>query len=824
MQGGTDPLPWADLPAYRAEFRARNPLPGAAPAALADRAQWLLWRYEPGETPEKKPRKMPYYADGGRRWKEQGSERDRSHLVPFAAAVAAAGRGDFDGVGFAFLPGDGLLGIDLDGMIDAESGEVADRCLSIIQACDSYTEYSPSGTGVHILCAAPADGEVSTFKNNKVGIEVFTGRQYFTFTGRAWSGAPDEVREITQATLRRLYVTVKGKPAAAAPVAVPAAPPPSAVDIGGGRQRSRAETVALAEDALAFLSPDEYAEWIETGMALVELGAPGYMVWDAWSSRSPKYAGPDDTAKRWAGFKPTNISMGTVFARAEAAGWVSPWAKARARKPRAPKAERATAPPPAPRSPEPPPEPSPPARDDDAAHFDFAPAAPTAPAGVGQDAPGAPPDDGEPPDEWERDLLEKKGDISPCLANAELILSCMREWRGAIGYNEFAEKTEFRRPIPCERNGPDGGEWTDLLDITTAIWLQRKWGVEFSASTVAQAVEVLARKHRFHPVREALEALPPWDGVRRNAHWLSDFLGVEHTEYVGLVGQFFLRGMIKRVMEPGCKFDYCLVLEGEQGRGKSTAARILSWNWFADTDLDLSNKDSLMALPGHWVYEIAELGSLMKAEERKQKSFLSRQDDEYRPPYGKRIIKVPRQSVFIGTTNEEEYLKDATGARRFWPVMCAGDFNLDGLLAVRELLYAEALHDYRNGERCWPTHDEQRALFNPEQAKRGMPEPFEDYLYDWVNKQPGPFSMADVAAGPLNLTPDKLTPAVVTRIGITLRKLGCGRVEDRLAADPGRRRLYTPPSMNKGVSDIRASAVMARVPVPSGQEDRRAPF
>lgn len=814
MQGGRDPLPWADLPAYRAEFRTRNPLPGAGPAALADRAQWLLWRYEPGETPEKKPRKMPYYADGGRRWKEQGSERDRSHLVPFATALAAAGRGDFDGVGFAFLPDDGLLGIDLDGMIDAGSGEVAERCLSIIQACDSYTEYSPSGTGVHIICAAPADGEVRTFKNNKVGIEVFTGRQYFTFTGRAWSGAPEDVREISQATLRRLYVTVKGKPAApAGPVAPPvAASAPVAV---GGRQRSRAESVALAEEALGFVPPDEYNSWIQVGHALVELGAPGYMVWDAWSSRSPKYAGPDDTAKRWASFKPREISLGTVFGLAEEAGWVSPWAKAKARKPRAAKADR---PPVAPAAAVP----MPPAPD--GAHLDLAPAAMTAPAGAGQDAPGAPPDDDEPPDEWERDLLQKKGDISPCLANAELILSCMREWRGAIGYNEFAEKTEFRRPIPCERNGPDAGEWTDLLDITTAIWLQRKWGVEFSASTVAQAVEVLARKHRFHPVREALEALPPWDGVRRNAHWLSDFLGVEHSEYVGFVGQFFLRGMIKRVMEPGCKFDYCLVLEGEQGRGKSTAARILSWRWFADTDLDLSNKDSLMALPGHWVYEIAELGSLMKAEERKQKSFLSRQDDEYRPPYGKRIIKVPRQSVFIGTTNEEEYLKDVTGARRFWPVMCAGEFDLDGLLAVRELLFAEALYDYRNGERCWPTHDEQRVLFNPEQAKRGMPEPFEDYLYEWVNKQTGSFSMADVAAGPLNLTPDKLTPAVVTRIGITLRKLGCGRVEDRLAADPGRRRLYTPPSMNKGRSDIRASAATARVSPPASGEGGCAPF
>lgn len=789
------PPPWADLPGYRADYRRRNPIPGFAIGDLSGRPQWLLWRYEPGETPEKKLRKMPYYADGGKRFGDQGSDRDRSRLVAFGAAIAAAAAGDFDGVGFAFLPGDGLIGIDLDGMIEPDTGEISGRCAEIVQACDSYTEYSPSGKGVHIICA----GETETFKSNKVGVEVFCGRQFFTFTGRPWDGAPMAVQPIGELVLRRLRVTVKGKPEQVAPAPL-ASPPPAQAEVGGKR-RSVAETVALAEEALQVLQPDEYELWIAIGMALHQLGNAGYFVWDAWSARSEKYAGADDTRKRWAGFKPTQISIGTVFAKAEEAGWVSPWAKAAARKskPRRPVTEPAPedlAPPPAAAAGSPPDDGSPPPPSE-------------APAGDGDE----PPDNG-----WEQQLLRKKGEISACLANADLVLSCMREWRGVIGYDEFAEKPVFRSPLPCDPRGAVQGEWTDHLDATTAIWLQRAWGVEFSPSTVGQAVEVLARKHRFHPVRDALNALPPWDGVRRNGDWLSDYLGVVKTEYTALVGAFFLRGMIKRVMQPGCKFDYCLVLEGEQGKGKSTVARILSWKWFCDTDLDLSNKDSLLALPGHWVYEIAELGSLMKAEERKQKSFLSRQEDEYRPPYGKRMIKVPRQSVFIGTTNEEEYLKDATGGRRFWPVMCGDEFNLDGLRENLEQMFAEALADYRAGERCWPSPEEQQALFNPEQAKRGMSEPFEDYLFKWVNDQVAPFSMADVAAGPLGLTPDKLTPAVVTRIGITLRKLGCGRKENRLAADPRERRLYLPPSMK---SELRASPVAARV---SSEETTRAPF
>lgn len=750
-----------------------------------------MWRYEPGETPAKKPRKMPYYADGGRRFGDQGSERDRARLVSFDDANSAAAIRGMDGIGFAFLPGDGLLGIDLDGMVDADTGEVAERLEAIVQACGSYTEWSPSGTGVHVIGLS---GVGETFKSNKVGIEVFAGRQFFTFTGRPY-GEPLDVAPIAEEVVRRLYVTVKGKPKPR-PALAPAttAPPGRAV---GGKVMSLAETVALAEEALAALDCDDYAQWIEMGMACkAGLGTAGYLVWDAWSARSAKYAGGDDTAKRWAGFEPSTIGLAALFSRAEAAGWVSPWAKARERKGRkkssAAQKDTGRAPPPAP-------------------------AAAIAAAGGGDDLP--PGDDGSavPPDDddWAAGLILSKGELSTCLANVELILSHSKEWRGVIGYDEFAERTAFRARLPQDLRGPEEGDWSDLLDATTAIHLQRQHRVGFRPETVGQAVEVVARKNRFHPVREALEALPAWDGTRRLPFWLSDYLGVADSEYVRRVGAFFIRGMVARVMQPGCKFDACLVLEGEQGRGKSTAARILAWRWFADTDLDLSNKDSLMALAGKWVYEISEMGSLMKAEERKQKSFLSRQEDEYRPPYGKRMIKVPRQCVFIGTTNEDEYLKDATGGRRFWPVMCDGEFDLDGLRSTLEMLFAEALHDYRNGERTWPTQEEQLKLFTPEQAKRGMPEPFEDILYAWVDKRVAAFSMAEAACDGLSLTPDKLTPAVVTRLGIVLKRLGCARIEDRGAADPGRRRLYLSPKLaeKQGLSVQKPAQRSRDVPV-----------
>ena len=276
---------------------------------------------------------MPYYADGGRRAGGQGSARDRSRLATFAAAdVFARTGGDFDGVGFAFLPGDCLVGIDLDGIIDPVSGEVSPRCSAIIEACASYTEFSPSGKGVHIICR----GDATTTKSNRIGVEVFAGRQYFTFTGRRWPGSPFEVAALDDAVVRRLSATVRaargGQPSGAAQrECAPAADVPRQ-EVFGGRERSLAETVALVEEALACLAPDDYEQWIAIGMACkAGLGTAGYYVWDEWSARSEKYAGAEDTRRRYQGFQPSKISLGSVFGLARDAGWVAPWDRARTR-------------------------------------------------------------------------------------------------------------------------------------------------------------------------------------------------------------------------------------------------------------------------------------------------------------------------------------------------------------------------------------------------------------------------------------------------------------------------------------------------------------
>lgn len=387
-------------------------------------------------------------------------------------------------------------------------------------------------------------------------------------------------------------------------------------------------------------------------------------------------------------------------------------------------------------------------------------------------------------------LTFRKGEIAACLANVYQILAHHPDWAGVVGFNEFSLATEKLKAPPFE--GGETGEWNEQDDSYTAMWLTRTYNVLPSSATVAEAIEALARRRKFHPVREWLRGLK-WDGTPRLEHWLTDYLNAPESEYTAKIGAWFMMGAVKRVFEPGCKFDYCLVLQGPQGRGKSAALRILGGDWFGDTDLDLGHKDGMSALRGKWIYEIAEMGALARSEERRQKSFLSRQRDEYRPVYGRREIRAPRQVVFAGTTNEWEWNKDPTGGRRFWPVDVDGDFNLAALETAREQLFAEAVVRVDAKERMYPTAAEQRVLFDPQQLAVEQQDSLVDALHDWVYQQYREFSLAEACMEGLKLDASKLTRDLQTRAGIALRKLGCDRVEKRNGMV---RFWYKPPARN----------------------------
>jgi hypothetical protein len=281
------------------------------PQELRDRPQWLVWRFE-HQKDEKKPRKVPYYVNGQRRQGTQGSEDDRLQLVLFDAAINEMSRGKYDGVGFAFLPGDGLIGIDLDNCIDHETGEIQERAQKIIAACSSYTELSPSKRGVHIFVKGQVD---RSFKSNQIGVEVFCGSQFFTFTGEHFSTTPQTVNEISEAVLRRLKLTVEEAKT-------------------GARSRSAGpvtaqsfDTWAKVQSALPFIPPDlGYEEWLQIGMAVhAELGDGAFSVWDQWSARGAKYPGSKQLESHWRSFTPGGgITGATLFKMARDAGWRPP--------------------------------------------------------------------------------------------------------------------------------------------------------------------------------------------------------------------------------------------------------------------------------------------------------------------------------------------------------------------------------------------------------------------------------------------------------------------------------------------------------------------
>jgi predicted P-loop ATPase len=302
------------------------------------------------------------------------------------------------------------------------------------------------------------------------------------------------------------------------------------------------------------------------------------------------------------------------------------------------------------------------------------------------------------------DLRMTKNGVIPDEENVLRILKGDPNLQGVVRFDEFASEMILARPITRDECVGERGvprPWTDADTVTLQTYIQRYIVPRIGREKIEAVVAMYARKYAaFHPVRDYLQSVE-WDGVPRLDNWLRDYMGANEqpAEYVAAVGSRFLIAAVARITEPGCQADSAIVLEGPQGIYKSTALRVLAGDeYFSDSlPADLSHKDARDHLRGKWIVELSELAQFRRGEIETIKAFISRRYEQYRPSYGRHEIKFPRQCVFAGTTNADEYLVDQTGNRRFWVVACKG-VELGALTRDRNQIWAEAVVRYRNRE------------------------------------------------------------------------------------------------------------------------------
>lgn len=387
-------------------------------------------------------------------------------------------------------------------------------------------------------------------------------------------------------------------------------------------------------------------------------------------------------------------------------------------------------------------------------------------------------------DEWDSYKLQRseKGAIKPSYENLVVILSEHPAWAGKIRKNLMTETTELCPNAPVRT----AGILSDSHVGEIRYWAGSTFGFSARESDVYSAISEVSNRCAYHPIHDWLGGLVcQSEGPSLLDTWLTRFAGVEASEYSRAVGRRFMIGLIARAMNPGCKLDTMTVLRGRQGVGKSSLGRALMHNptWFGEcSTMHMASRDTLLNAHGKWLIEQSELAALKRTEVEIIKSFLSTSVDQYRAPYGRKSESHPRSFVFVGTTNDDQYLIDSTGNRRFWPLTVGDRIDIDGLINARDELFAEALVAWRSGDRWWLDSSEEGLASTPRETVEPDRDPWEHRIVEWLGARPEPMTSGRILSDCIGMDIERHDRRAQIRVVAVLRALGYRRTRLAMGA------------------------------------------
>lgn len=350
-----------------------------------------------------------------------------------------------------------------------------------------------------------------------------------------------------------------------------------------------------------------------------------------------------------------------------------------------------------------------------------------------------------------------------------------------VAWNGFTRKIVKRDAMPWPSNGE---EWSEFDDAYAGAFLQGIRGREATDKALREAVLLVANKNAYNPVTDWLNAIK-WDGNPRLDGLLPNYFSTDPAEgnWARVVGPKFLIGMVARALNPGCKRDEILILQGPQGINKSSALAVLAGDeYFSDSLPNMHDKEASEHISGLWLIEVSEMAKILRGNQEDVKGFLARKNEKYRPAYGRHTVTQPRQCVFAGTTNADQYLNDPTGERRYWPVKCVGKIDLDGLTRDREQLFAEAVLRYRLREPYWLSTPEELSLADQITSDRTEHDPWQDRIGHYCAASPGqPITMDRLFAACIGIPFDRQNSRETGRVSRVLVRLGYVRKQFRQA-------------------------------------------